>query len=88
MADRGEARGQEIEQGAHVIARLHDNWLIQPLRDAIASESIDGMSFRFEVVRAPANPLTMNSRSAASRIACSLFRIGFSPILPLFNILI
>lgn len=39
------------EGGAHVIARLHDNWLIQPLRDAIASGSIDGMSFRFEVVR-------------------------------------
>jgi phage head maturation protease len=39
------------EGGAHLIARLHDNWLIQPLRDAIASESIDGMSFRFEVVR-------------------------------------
>lgn len=37
--------------GAHVIARLHDNWLIQPVRDAIASESIDGMSFRFSVVR-------------------------------------
>lgn len=39
------------EGGAHVVARLHDNWLIQPVRDAIASESIDGMSFRFEVVR-------------------------------------
>lgn len=39
------------EGGAHVIARLHDNWLVQPVRDAIASESIDGMSFRFSVVR-------------------------------------
>lgn len=39
------------EGGAHIIARLHDNWLIQPVRDAIASESIDGMSFRFSVVR-------------------------------------
>jgi len=37
--------------GAHIIARLHDNWLIQPVRDAIASGSIDGMSFRFSVVR-------------------------------------
>lgn len=37
--------------GAHVVGRLHDNWLIQPIRDAIASESINGMSFRFEVVR-------------------------------------
>jgi HK97 family phage prohead protease len=39
------------EGGAHVIGRLHDNWLIQPVRDAIASKSIDGMSFRFSVVR-------------------------------------
>lgn len=39
------------EGGAHVIARLHDNWLIQPVRDAIASGSVDGMSFRFSVVR-------------------------------------
>lgn len=37
--------------GAHVIARLADNWLVEPLRDAIAAESIDGMSFRFTVVR-------------------------------------
>lgn len=39
------------EGGAHVIGRLHDNWLIEPVRDAIASRSIDGMSFRFHVVR-------------------------------------
>lgn len=37
--------------GAHVIGRLHDNWLIEPVRDAIASRSVDGMSFRFSVVR-------------------------------------
>ena len=39
------------EGGAHVIARLHDNWLVQPVRDAISSGSVDGMSFRFSVVR-------------------------------------
>jgi len=38
------------EGGAHVAARLHDNWLVQPVREAIASGSIDGMSFRFSVV--------------------------------------
>lgn len=37
--------------GAHLIAPLHDNWLIHPVRDAIASGSINGMSFRFGVVR-------------------------------------
>lgn len=37
--------------GAHVVGRLHDNWLIQPVRDAIESGAIDGMSFRFTVVQ-------------------------------------
>lgn len=37
--------------GAHVVATLHDNWLVEPVRDAIRSESINGMSFRFTVVR-------------------------------------
>jgi len=39
------------EGGAHVVARLHDNWLIQPVREAIASGAVDGMSFRFGVSR-------------------------------------
>lgn len=37
--------------GAHIVARLADNWLVEPLRDAIAAGSVDGMSFRFSVVR-------------------------------------
>jgi HK97 family phage prohead protease len=41
----------EDARGLHVVARLHDNWLIEPIRDALAEESIDGMSFRFSVVR-------------------------------------
>ncbi|OMC02167.1 HK97 family phage prohead protease [Mycolicibacterium fortuitum] len=39
------------EGGAHVIGRVFDNWLMEPIRDAIAAEAINGMSFRFEVVR-------------------------------------
>ncbi len=42
---------REDEQGLYVLARLHDNWLVQPVRDAIKSESVDGMSFRFQVVK-------------------------------------
>lgn len=38
------------EGGAHIVARLHDNWLVQPVRDAMASQAVDGMSFRFGVV--------------------------------------
>ncbi|AMU39236.1 hypothetical protein A3N99_02795 [Mycobacteroides abscessus] len=41
------------EGGAHIIARIFDNWLMEPVRDAIAAEppAINGMSFRFSVVR-------------------------------------
>jgi HK97 family phage prohead protease len=42
-------RMHEDDRGLFVEARLHDNWLIQPVRDAIASGAIDGMSFRFSV---------------------------------------
>lgn len=42
---------REDDVGLAVKARLMDNWLIEPLRDAIANGSINGMSFRFEVVR-------------------------------------
>ena len=37
--------------GAHVVARLMDNWLVAPVRDAIKAGAISGMCFRFEVVR-------------------------------------
>jgi len=39
------------EGGARIIGRVFDNWLMQPVRDAIAAGAIDGMSFRFSVVR-------------------------------------
>jgi HK97 family phage prohead protease len=41
----------EDEQGLHVVGRLTDNWLIQPVRDAIADGGVTGMSIRFEVVK-------------------------------------
>jgi hypothetical protein len=40
---------REDDHGLYVRARLHDNWLTHPVRDAIASGAIDGMSFRFSV---------------------------------------
>ena len=46
---------REDNHGLYVEARLADNWLIQPVRDAIASGAIDGMSFRFQVVRDSVN---------------------------------
>lgn len=41
----------EDDKGLAVLGRLSDNWLMQPVRDAIASGAINGMSFRFTVVR-------------------------------------
>jgi len=43
---------KEDSRGLFVEARLADNWLVQPVREAITSDppAIDGMSFRFSVV--------------------------------------
>lgn len=42
---------EEDSHGLHLVGRLTDNWLVQPFRDAIRDEGVDGMSFRFTVVR-------------------------------------
>lgn len=42
---------REDANGLYVEAPLHDNWLVQPVRDAIKSKAIPGMSFRFSVVK-------------------------------------
>lgn len=54
---------EEDARGLHVVARVSDNWLTQPVRDAIAEGSIDGMSFRFGAIQeqwttADGEPLT------------------------------
>lgn len=41
---------REDKNGLFVRARLSDNWLIQPVRDAIREKAISGMSFRFRVI--------------------------------------
>ena len=41
---------REDEHGLKVRARLSDNWLVQPVRDAIRDGAITGMSFRFRVI--------------------------------------
>lgn len=42
---------REDDQGLFVSARMTDNWLVEPIRDAISDGAVDGMSFRFEVIR-------------------------------------
>ncbi|MGA1111074.1 MAG: HK97 family phage prohead protease [Ilumatobacteraceae bacterium] len=41
---------KEDAHGLRVKARLSDNWLVEPVRDAIRDGSIQGMSFRFRVI--------------------------------------
>ena len=40
----------EDAHGLRVKARLSDNWLVEPVRDAIRDGAVTGMSFRFRVV--------------------------------------
>ncbi len=40
---------REDAKGLYVKARMSDNWLVQPVRDAIRDRAIDGMSFRFSI---------------------------------------
>lgn len=40
---------REDDHGLYVRGRLHDNERVKPIRQAIASRAIDGMSFRFRV---------------------------------------
>jgi HK97 family phage major capsid protein/HK97 family phage prohead protease len=42
---------REDETGLFVSARLFDNQVVEPIRQAIEGGAIDGMSFRFEVLR-------------------------------------
>lgn len=41
----------EDARGLFVRARVFDNWLTEPLRQAIQAQAVDGMSFRFSVVK-------------------------------------
>ncbi len=41
----------EDTRGLFVRARLFDNWMTEPVRQAIDAKAIDGMSFRFQVVQ-------------------------------------
>ena len=42
---------REDAHGLFVQARVFDNWLTEPLRDAIREQAISGMSFRFSVIK-------------------------------------
>jgi HK97 family phage prohead protease len=48
---RWDSAVEEKAAGLHLVGRMHDNWLIEPVRQAIAEQSVDGMSIRMTVVR-------------------------------------
>jgi HK97 family phage prohead protease len=62
----------EDENGLFVRARLSDNWLVQPVREAIQSGSISGMSFQFNVTRDEWN----KDRSARTIREVKLYELG------------
>lgn len=41
----------EEKVGLHSVGRMLDNWLVEPVREAIREQTVDGMSIRFSVVR-------------------------------------
>ncbi len=49
-------RLREDARGLYVQARVFDNWMTEPVRDAIREQAISGMSFRFQVVKADKQP--------------------------------
>lgn len=56
---------REDDHGLYVEARLTDNWLVQPVRDAVRDGAVSGMSFRFQV---PAGGDTWNREQTDRRV--------------------
>lgn len=42
---------REDEHGLFVSVRLHDNWMTEPVRDAVRSQAVSGMSIRFKTTK-------------------------------------
>jgi HK97 family phage prohead protease len=71
---------EQLNEDAHglfVSARLHDNWLVEPVRDAIRSGAISGMSFRFSVVKEKwADPTDTKSLPVRTIQEVKLYELG------------
>ena len=46
----GIRRVEETKRGLEVTARMYDNWLTEPLRDAISDKAVNGMSIQFRSI--------------------------------------
>jgi HK97 family phage prohead protease len=69
---------REDARGLYVKARLSDNWLIAPIRDAIRDGAVEGMSFRFEVPEGKSS----ESRQKSGRILRSLHEVKLHELGP------
>lgn len=66
----------EDDRGLHVRARLHAGEFYAPVREAIASGAIDGMSFRFSVVKDSWTAATSRSLPVRNIQEVKLFELG------------
>jgi HK97 family phage prohead protease len=75
-------RVAEDEHGLFVRARLSDNWMVEPVRDAILAGGVSGMSFHFRVVKedneTPTRASTYNPRRLQERTIreVALYEVG------------
>jgi HK97 family phage prohead protease len=69
---------REDARGLFVKARLSDNWLIAPIRDAIRDGAVEGMSFRFEVPEGKAS----ETRQKSGRMLRSLHEVKLHELGP------
>jgi len=66
----------EDAHGLHVRARLHKNWLIEPVRDAIREGSVTGMSFRFAIPEGGETWTRVDGVDHRTITAANLFEVG------------
>ena len=66
----------EDSHGLYVKARLHDNWLVSPIRDAIASGAISEMSFRFRPVKDKVEVPEDGGMTKITRLEVMLIELG------------
>lgn len=71
---------EQLKEDAHglfVRARLHDNWMTQPVRDGISSGAIQDMSFRFRVIGEQVEKATKaNQLDRRTITEVALFELG------------
>lgn len=66
----------EDAHGLRVRARMSDNWLIEPVRDAIRDGAVSGMSFRFSIPEGGESWTRTDGVDYRTITAAQLFEVG------------